>query len=202
MKQQVFVIHGGNAFDTYEEYLEYLQQKEISIESTRFVDWKGSLQTVLGDSYEIILPRMPNSQNARYAEWKIWFEKFVPQLEENVIFIGHSLGGIFLAKYLSEEIYPKKIQATLLVAAPYNTLNDNPYVDFNITTDLSGLEKQGGQIFLYHSKDDQVVLFSDFERYQKELVLAKSRVFKDRQHFNGADFPELIADLVGLQGGS
>lgn len=198
MKQQVFAIHGGNAFDTYEEYIADLKQQEVTIERTRSLDWKGNLQKVLGDSYEVILPRMPNSQNARYAEWKIWFEKFVPQLKEDVIFIGHSLGGIFLAKYLSEETYPKQIKATLLVAAPYNAPDDHPYVDFNILTDLSGLEKQGGKVILYHSKDDQMVPFSNFERYQRELPSAVVRVFNDRQHFNSADFPELIVDIQNL----
>jgi predicted alpha/beta hydrolase family esterase len=198
MKQQVFAIHGGNAFETYEEYLAALKQKEVSIDGTRFVDWKGNLQRVLGDAYEVILPRMPNSQNARYAEWKIWFDKFVPQLQEDIIFIGHSLGGIFLTKYLSEESYPKKIKATLLVAAPYNALDDHPYVDFNLPPDLSGLERQGGEIILYHSKDDQVVPFSNFERYQRELPTITARVFSDRQHFNSAEFPELISDIQRL----
>ncbi|MDB5244941.1 MAG: hypothetical protein JWN90_46 [Parcubacteria group bacterium] len=197
MKQQIFVIHGGNAFDTYEEYITDLKQKEVSIEGTRFTDWKGNLQNVLGDSYEVILPRMPNSQNARYMEWKIWFEKFIPQLEEEVIFIAHSLGSIFLAKYLSEETYPKKIKATLLVAAPYNAPNDHPYVDFNILTDLSGLQRQGGEIIFYHSKDDQVVPFSNFERYQRELPSVETRIFEDRKHFNDATFPELIKDVQG-----
>lgn len=198
MRQQIFSIHGGNAFETYEEYIADLKQKEISIEGTRFVDWKGSLQKTLGDSYEVILPRMPNSNNARYAEWKIWFEKFVPQFNEDIIFIGHSLGGIFLAKYLSEEKYPKKIRATLLVAAPYNAPDDHPYVDFNILTDLSGLQEQGGKVILYHSQDDQVVPFSNFGRYQQELPDAIARIFTNRQHFNAADFPELITDILNL----
>lgn len=198
MKQQVFAIHGGNAFDTYEEYIAYLKLKEVSIEGTRFVDWKGNLQRDLGDSYEVVLPRMPNSGNSRYAEWKIWFEKFVPQLQEDVVFIGHSLGGIFLAKYLSEEKYPKQIKATLLVAAPYNAPDDHPYVDFNILTSLSGLEEQGGKVILYHSKDDHVVPFSNFERYQRELPNAEVGIFADRQHFNDAEFPELVKDIQTL----
>jgi predicted alpha/beta hydrolase family esterase len=198
MKGRIFVIHGGDAFETYEEYLAYLKQIEVSIERTRFVDWKGNLSGVLGDKYDVVLPRMPNSLNDRYSEWKIIFEKFITQLDENVIFIGHSLGGIFLAKYLSEEKYPKTITGTFLVAAPYNAPNDHPYVDFNILTDLSGLQEQGGKIFLYHSKDDQVVPFSNFERYRQELSHAEHRVFTDRKHFNQAIFLELEDDLRAL----
>ncbi len=192
------MIHGGDAYDTYEEYIESLKQWEVSLDNSRTTSWKGGLATTLGDTYEVIAPRMPNPSNARYAEWKIIFDKYVPLLDEGVIFIGHSLGGIFLAKYLSEEVYPKSIKATLLVAAPYNAQDENPYVDFNILTNLSGLEKQGGKVFLYHSKDDEVVPFSSFERYQRELETATVRVFTGRQHFNQSEFPEIVEDIRSL----
>jgi hypothetical protein len=51
---------------------------------------------------------MPNPMNARYNEWKILFKKIVLLLDDNVILIGHSLGAIFLVKYLSENKFPKK----------------------------------------------------------------------------------------------
>ena len=102
MKQQVFVIHGGTAFDTYEEYISYLQKKEVSLEKLLGRDWKLNLQDNLGSDYEVFLPKMPNAQNAVYKEWCIWFEKYLPLLDDGVILVGHSLGAVFLAKYLSE----------------------------------------------------------------------------------------------------
>lgn len=141
---------------------------------------------------------MPNAQNARYAEWKMWFEKILPLMGDGVILIGHSLGGIFLAKYLSEQTVELRIKATFLVAAPYNTAAEHPLVDFVIQHSLRGLEKQGGEIFLYHSADDAVVPFSNFERYQSELKGAHIRVCNDRKHFNQAEFPELVQDIQEL----
>lgn len=194
MSKQILVIHGGEAFDTYEEYVAALKTWEVSLDNKK--GWKSSLQETLGDEYTVIQPRMPNATNAKYAEWKIWFEKYIPLLEESVIFIGHSLGGIFLAKYLSEEIYPKKITATFLVAAPYNTETNHPLADFNITQPLTKFEEQGGEIYLYHSNDDQVVPFSNFERYRNELPNTHVRIFDDRGHFNGEEFVELRNDLM------
>lgn len=199
MKKQIVVIHGGNAFDVYEGYLNDLKNAEVTLERFQKKDWKSNLQEVLGQDYDLVLPRMPNSQNARYLEWKIWFEKIIPLLDEKVVFIGHSLGGIFLAKYLSENTYPKKIRAIFLVAAPYNDEKENPYVDFNITASLQVLTEQSKEIFIYHSKDDQVVPFSSFERYTKELPEAKGRVFEDKGHFNQERFDdELVEDIRSL----
>ena len=198
MKKQVLVIHGGNAFEKYEEYLSYLKNKEVTIEKITRNDWKDSLGKALGDEYQVLAPRMPNGQNARYSEWKIWFEKIVPLLDEPVILIGHSMGGIFLAKYLSENVLPKKITATFLVAAPYNAEMGESLVDFALTRDLTKLNEQVGKIFLYQSKDDPVVPFSHVEKYHKELPNATLRIFEDKQHFNQPELPELVEDIKSL----
>ncbi len=198
--KQILVIHGGDAFETYEEYLEYLRTRDFSLDRLKTKGWKSNLGEQLGDEYEVLTPQMPNSQNARYSEWKIWFARLIPLLNEEVILIGHSLGGIFLAKYLSENDFPKKIIAVLLVAAPFNTPIKHPLVDFNLINDLAKFQEQAGKIFLYHSKDDQVVPFSNLEDYKKALPSATLRIFEDNQHFNQEQFPEIIGDIKKLLG--
>jgi uncharacterized protein len=126
------------------------------------------------------------------------FEKVVPLANEDVVLVGHSLGGIFLVKYLSENICLKKIRSTFLVSAPYNTPDRHPLVDFNITTSLDGFVKQAGEIIIYHSKDDVVVPFDNAELYHKELPNSKFRVFDDRGHFNDEHFPELARDIKAV----
>jgi predicted alpha/beta hydrolase family esterase len=198
MPKQILVIHGGDAFEKYEDYLNYLKQREVTLDRVKSKDWKRNLGEVLGPEYEVLLPQMPNAQNARYLEWKIWFEKLIPLLNDSVIFVGHSLGGIFLAKYFSENEYPKQVLATYLVAAPYNTENDHPLVDFVISDNLLDFEKQSGEIFIYHSKDDVVVPFSNFSSYQKALPKAHTRIFENKQHFNQAEFPEIVHDIKSI----
>ena len=198
MKQQIVVIHGGHAFDTYEEYLANLKDKEVTLERLSFRDWKKNLPEVLGSEYEVLAPQMPNAQNARYEEWKIWFEKFIPFLRDEIIFVGHSLGGIFLVKYLSENKFPKKIKATFLVAAPFNTTEEHPRADFIISKDLSLFVKQGGEIFIYHSKDDKVVPYSNVSSYERALPSAHAKTFQDRGHFNLEEFPEIVEDIRNL----
>ena len=200
MKKQVVVIHGGDAFDTYQEYVSFL--KRWNIDFTDYQNprtgWKKTLGKALGTRYEVITPDMPNKINAKYAEWKIWFEKFVPHLRSGVVLVGHSLGGIFLAKYLSKNSFPKKIKATFLVAAPSNAPKRHPLADFVLKKSLAKFAVQGGSIVLYHSTDDQIVPLSNVQHYQKALPNAKVVIFKNRGHFNQKTFPELVRAIKKL----
>lgn len=106
--QQILLIHGGDAWETHAEYIANLKAKEVTLEKLLLPDWKANLQNRFGVTAQVIMPRMPNSQNARYAEWKIYFEKIIPLLNDDLILIGHSLGGIFLAKVPIRRTYPQE----------------------------------------------------------------------------------------------
>lgn len=192
------VIHGGSAFGTREEYLDFLRKYPIDIEryKTEKDDWKPWLREALGPGYEIILPVMPNKTNARYEEWKIWMDKLLPYLNDGVVLVGHSLGGSFLAKYLSENIFPKKIAAAMLVAALFDTDDHgNGLETFALPAKLNF---QTDHVYLYHSTDDSVVPFRNFESFAKSLPTSQSRVFNDRGHLNQETFPELVEDIKSL----
>ncbi|MEK7194592.1 MAG: alpha/beta fold hydrolase [Patescibacteria group bacterium] len=198
-KRQVVVIHGGDTFGTYNEYVAYLKSMAVDLARIMQKDWRDSLQGKLGEEYQVILPKMRNHNNAKYSEWKIYFDKVASLLDDGVVLIGHSLGGIFLAKYLSENKFPKVVKATILVAPPFDD-SDSAYdlADFDLPTSLERLQKQGGKIFLYCSKDDPYGLFKDFEKYKKALPNVAVRVFENRGHFNQPEFPELIEDIKSL----
>lgn len=200
MKQQVFVIHGGTSFDTYEDYLDFIRTRDLDLEKLRHrFDWKVSLQAELGDTYDVLQPKMPNGTNVRYQEWCIWFERCASLLEDDVILIGHSLGGIFLAKYLSENIFGKRIKATILVAAPYgDTDTVESLREFMLPQSLEKFQVQGGPIYLLQSKDDPVVPYVQVEEYQRALPSAHTKIFDDKGHFNQEEFPELVELVKSL----
>jgi predicted alpha/beta hydrolase family esterase len=200
MAHQILVIHGGTSFDSYEDYLRFIKTRELTLEKLRQGDdWKASLTRELGEDYEVLLPRMPNGTNARYVEWRIWFERCATFLEDRAILVGHSLGGIFLAKYLSENTFSKRLKATLLVAAPFNDTDTvESLADFALPETLEQLGTQGGQVYLIYSTDDPVVPFIQAGEYQRALPKAEQLVFADRGHFNQPEFPELIALIRSL----
>jgi len=199
MKKQVILIHGGSTFNTYKDYLAFLKGLKIDLNRYTRIKWNDSLRKDLGSKFDILLPKMPNPINAKYNEWKILFKKIALLLDNNVILIGHSLGAIFLVKYLSENRFPKKILATLLISPPYDEEGmEESLGDFILPKNLNKLNKQGGKIFIYQSKDDLVVPYSHLKKYKKALPEAIVREFKKRGHFNQSKFPELIRDIKGL----
>lgn len=198
MPKQIVVIHGGDTFETYEAYLTFLRDFEINIEryKTSKSDWKPWLRERLGSGYEVILPTMPNKTNAQFDEWKLWFEKLIPFLNDGVILVGHSLGGAFLAKYLSLYTFPKKIHGVFLVSAVYDTDTEGYSIaSFSLP---QALALQTDTVFLYHSEDDPVVPISALESYKKALPSATVRIFTDKKHINQTEFPELAEDILSV----
>jgi len=192
MKTQILIIHGGMTFKRRKDYISYLQNREISIDEKP--SWKGDyLKNSLGSGFEIIKPRMPLQDNAKYEDWKIHFERHIPLLRNSLILIGSSLGGIFLARYLSENNFPKRILSTYLICPPFdNSLPGEDLVGgFRLRSDLSRLDSKN--LCLMFSLDDEVVPVSQAEKYQKKLSKAKFIFYKSKNgHFRISEFPEIV----------
>ena len=164
MKQVVF-IHGGEAFANEQDWLDFLKDFEIDPYEEKSKRWKHSLTEDLGDSWEVFMPQMPNGFNAKYIEWKIWFEKYVPYLKDGVVLVGHSLGAMFLARYLSENDMPVNINKLFLLAGAF-TRDDKVegggqceyfYVHLD---NFEKLDQSANEIVIMHSKDDACLLYT------------------------------------------
>ena len=189
--KQALVIHGGSTYNSDEEFHSHL--KALQLDYTRLLHrnkWNGWLAEALPE-YEVLTPTFPNGSNAKYDEWSLYFSKILPFLTPEAILIGHSLGGVFLAKYLNEhpELRFKKVA---LIAAPFTDTPDESLASFALPEDMSKLATTASKFALFHSKDDFVVPFSDLAQYQSILPSAEIITFEDRGHINTPTFPELI----------
>jgi uncharacterized protein len=201
MKTKVLVIHGGNMFASHEEYVADLREKEVDIERLRpKTDWKDTLQTRLGSEYEVFLPTMPMPHNAEYALWKLWFEKILVKIDDISVFIGHSLGAMFLLKYYSEQKESKRVRALLLVAPVFSssTKNGNETLSFTLGDNLDLLSENAKVIQFFHSTDDPVVPYENMLDFKSVLPNADYFSFDERGHFNTETFPELIQAVKKL----
>ena len=203
MKRQVLFIHGGEAYSKYDDFLTALKTQPIRNPTGDRVNlwWCDKLRNKLGDQFEVFTPSMPNKENAQYKEWKIWFERYFKFLHNDVILIGWSQGGYFLAKYLTENVISVSIKALYLVAVPFEQedFGGEDGGDFSFNTEkLPKLSKDVENIYIFHSKDDFVVPYEHALKYKKMLPEAKLVTFEDKNHFLQEDFPELIKSLKDL----
>lgn len=198
MKQVVF-IHGGSAYSSYDAFLEYLQTVEVrNPAEERPIRWGDTLRRELGDGFEVFTPAMPNKQNAKYREWKLWFERHFEFLRDGVVLVGWSQGGYFLTKYLIENETPFAVGALFLVAAPFepDAFGGEDGGDFNFDTERAGeLAQKVSHVCIAHSEDDFIVPFAHAEKYRSALPSAEFVTFTDRGHFLQPKFPELIKNI-------
>lgn len=199
-RSHIFLIHGGETFRNRKDYLRYLKTRTVSLEKRK--SWSGEyLDKKLGKKFEIIRPQMPLKEHAQYEDWKIHFERFFPALRQDLILIGNSLGGIFLAKYLSENKPPKRLKAVYLICPPFDdSLPGEDLVGgFTLKSDLSQLEKSTKNLFLMFSEDDDVVPPVHAEKYRKKLPTATIKIYKGKNgHFFVPTFPELVRSIESL----
>lgn len=194
MKTQIFMVHGGMTFKNKDDYLSYLRTKEVSIEEK--ISWSGKyFKESLGEEFHIIKPRFPLQDFAQYEEWKIYFERFFPLLNDNCILVGSSLGGIFLSKYLSENKFPKKLLSVYLICPPFdNSLSTEDLEGgFELQEDLSLIEKNCDNTTLLFSKDDKVVPVQHAQKYAEKLPNTTIIIYESKNgHFLIEEFPELV----------
>lgn len=192
MKQVVF-IHGGNSFNSYDSYRRYLKEKTLSYDKIRYhKGWKTWLAEQLPDS-DVLLPSMPNDLNAVYDEWAIYFDKLKQFFADDVRLVGHSLGAMFLAKYLHQNQLDRPVRQLILLAGGYDDESQEELGSFRVES-AAGLGRSAEEIHLFHSQDDPVVAFSELAKYQRDVPTAITHTFVDRGHFFGATptFPELL----------
>lgn len=201
MKKQVLYIHGGESFENHDDFIERLRTQNLwhmePAEAGK-KKWTQTLADALGVEYEVIMPPMPNKQNAKYEEWSIWFERHFPYLRDGVILTGCSLGAMFLGKYLSQNELPFQPGMVVLMAGLWRLSSDDNELykdckDFLVTpTSAALLIEKCPKVVVMHSKDDFVVPFSHGEALAAAMPQAEFITFEDKNHFLVEEFPELV----------
>lgn len=189
MNKQLVFIHGGETFDTYDHYIDWLKTTSTydpERYAARALRWHRQFEVFL-PGWAIFRPEMPNEVNAQYYEWEIYFEKVLPYLQDGVVLVGHSLGGTFLLKYLATHEFPVR-SSVHLVAPSFGV----PRTTFDVQENLSVIPTRVKSCAVHHSIDDLVVPYQESAEGIKHIKGAQLYTYTDRGHFLGETFPELI----------
>jgi len=180
-KRQVLFIHGGGG-EAFEEDGALVR----------------SLREVLGPDFEVAYPEMPDGAAPEYGTWSATISRELSALDGGVILVGHSLGASILLKHLSEEQVDEPIAGVFLIATPYWRTVDWNVAEFELREDFPAVLPEDVPIFLYHSRDDEVVPFAHLALYAGRLPGASVREFDDRGHQLGDDLSEVAEDIGRL----
>jgi uncharacterized protein len=158
MKQQVLFIQGGAAG---------AHDADAMLAT--------SLQQSLGDHYQVWFPRIPNEENPEYHTYRAQIAASLASLDGPVILVGHSLGGFFLVRFLSERQTDYQIAGIFLIATPYVGMGGWHDEEYAIPDDLAARLPEGVPVYCYHSRDDETAPFSHLALYAKRLPHAVIR---------------------------
>jgi predicted alpha/beta hydrolase family esterase len=183
MKKQVLFVHGAGGYE---------EDKKLA----------ASLQDELGTEYDVHAPKMPDEDRPGYEAWRDRISEELAALEGEVFLVGHSLGGSVLLKYLSEEKVEKPVAGLFMVAVPYWGVEDWE-VEYALREGFASKLPPGLRVFLYHSRDDEVVPFAHLALYAERLPRAVVRELDGRGHQLGGDLSEVARDIgraAGVRG--
>jgi len=167
-------------------------------------DWYPWLKKELEKrGFEVIIPKMPNTSEPKIEEWISHLDKTIKNLDEEIYFIGHSIGCQAIMRYLERLSTNIKVRKVIFVAGWFNLENledeeteeiakswiESP-INFNrIRTKIKSL------IVFLSDNDPFVNIKENKEIFEKNLN-AKIIIEKKKGHFTKNDgiikIPEVL----------
>ncbi|HKH11354.1 MAG TPA: alpha/beta fold hydrolase [Rubrobacter sp.] len=160
----------------------------------------ASLQDALGAGYDVSSPKMPNEDSPEVEAWKDRISEELAAMDAEVVLVGHSLGALFLLKYLSEEELEKPVAGLFLVAAPYVGTGGWEVEEGALRKDFASKLPEGLPVFFYHGRDDNVVPFGHLALYRGKLPRATFRWFDGLRHQFDDDLSIVAQDIEESRG--
>lgn len=150
---KIFIIHGtggrpeGNWFPWLKDELEKLGHK-------------------------VFVPKFPTPENQNLENWLKVFEEYKDYIDENTLFVGHSLGPAFLLNVL--EHLDKPVKATFFVAGFTGLLNNPEFDNLNKTFtdkafDWDKIKTNCKKFYVFNSDNDPYVPLEKGKELAKNL---------------------------------
>ncbi len=148
--------------------------------------------------HEVVVPQFPTPENQTLEKWQEVFSNY--KVDQDTIFIGHSLGVPFILSLLEK----CKAKASFLVAG-FCTLPENEFKEgmrtFVKDFDYERIKSNCKNVYVFHSDNDPYIPLSKAEEIA-EKIGAKLMVIKKAGHFNAkagyTTFRPLLEEIKSL----
>lgn len=158
-----------------------------------------SKQLQINDVFAVAI-EPPKPWQPRYDVWKKEFERF--DITPETTLVGHSCGGGFLVRWLSEN--KDKTVGKVVLVAPWLNPENNPVSDtadfFKFEIDPSLVSRTTG-VTIFNSDNDQETIHKSVQIIRGKVDNITYKEFHEYGHFclgdMGTDnFPELVDELI------
>ena len=185
--RRVIIIHGWEG-GTHEPQLVWLKERLIK---------KG---------YDVVFEDLPNTDEPKIGSWITAISKIAGDVDENTIFVGHSIGTQATLRYMATLQKDVKVGPVILLA-PWLALSQKtleeegpetleiakPWMETPI--DWVTIRRKSDKFVCIFSDNDQYVPLSNAETFKKELG-AEIIIVHNRFHFDPGsgvtDLPEVL----------
>ena len=186
------LIHGRPDKD------EYYDPAFPSASNSHWFPWLTK-QLMLHDIFTVA-PEIPRPWQPRYDIWKQELERF--DITSDTILVGHSCGGGFIVRWLSEN--KTRIVGKVILVAPWLNPEHNPisdtadFFDFEIDPTLA---ERTNSITIFHSDNDMKTIHTSVQILKQNIHGIAYKEFHNYGHFCYNDlktyeFPELLNEIL------
>ncbi|MCL2369505.1 MAG: alpha/beta hydrolase [Alphaproteobacteria bacterium] len=203
--KNAILIHGSMV-----DRAQYIREHKIGMipaSNAHFNSWLSGELTV---NHNILTqaPEMPHPYwtDIKYEEWADVLDNF--KINENTVLVGHSAGGGFLLRFLSENKNIKVGQ--LVLVAPWLDMDGyaGDFLKFDLDPTLS--ERVGRMDIFYSTNDiwskmlNPNMILDSVQKIKQTYPNINIHEFNDRGHFckfdnGGEEFPEILEVITCTQ---
>jgi len=136
--------------------------------------------------YTVFVPEMPNSGSPKLDAWMKHMEQYKDKIDENTIFVGHSLGSPFILHILERLDHP--IKAAFLVSAFVGELGPvfDPFIgDISMRKfNWEKIRKNCSKFTIINSDNDPYIPLEKAKELHEKLPDSDLKIFPARGHLN------------------
>jgi len=174
MNKKVFIIHGWDGHPD-EGWFPWLKKE---------LEQKG---------FQVQVPAMPEPTEPKIEAWVSHLSKIVGDVDENIFFVGHSIGCQTVLRYLERLSADKRVGGAAFVAGWFTLMNlktdeekeiAQPWLETPI--DFEKVKQHTEKFFAMFSDDDEVVPQENKKLFEEQLG-AKTVIEHSKGHFSGSD---------------
>jgi predicted alpha/beta hydrolase family esterase len=176
---------------------EFYDPKYPTLSNSHWFPWL-SKQLMIRDVHTVAV-EMPKPYSPSYQDWKKEFERF--DITPETVLVGHSMGGGFLVRWLSEN-KEARVGKVILVA-PWLGLDpdqdfDASFFDFEIDDKLANRTKG---LVVFNSDNDVDEIQKSVSIIRDKLKGIKYKELANKGHFTlkglgREEFPGLLGEII------